>query len=658
MANNKQIKNKFCELSTLRNESDVEQFFVYKLIKDLGFEDRNIFTKSKIDEFSIGKGRKKKGYRPDYILYLDNNQQKPVVIIDAKGPDEDVNDGVNDAQLYVAVLRRQIKSPKPEQYCIGINGHKLIVKEYESDEIKLELNFEDFEENNQKYQKLKSILSYEALKSFYESNIKFSDVFEFRRPPRTELNGIFRACHNLIWKKEKKKPTEAFYEFAKLFFIKLFYDRKINKEILKQKKVLSPEDVVFSIRWIEKQERELSERNPVNSILFKNIREDLEKEIEERKKKRIFKKDEPINLQPSTIKEVVRQLEHLNLFGIDEELNGRMFENFLSATVRGKDLGQFFTPRSVVKFMTRLAEIRADDRCIDRVLDAFCGSGGFLIEAMADMFSKIEAMKLKTDIEKRNLKDEVVKNYLWGMDADKGELLPISRVARMNMYLHGDGSNRIYWVPDTLDKQMYIEETDRELREEAESLKKDLKDGLQFDVVLTNPPFSMKYEKKDKNEKKILEQYEIAISDKGLRSSLNSNILSIERYKDFLKPHGRYITIIDESVLNTETAKDFRDYIRKYFIIRAIISLPRNTFVNADTNVKTSILYLIKKEKIDESQTPIFMAISNSVGHTDAGKEDLKNLDLYQEKDENEAIINNQIGKTILEEYFDFIKNV
>ena len=658
MANNRQIKNKFCELSTLRNESDVEQFFVYKLIKDLGFEDRSIFTKSKIDEFSIGKGRKKKGYRPDYILYLDNNQQKPVVIIDAKGPDEDVNDGVNDAQLYVAVLRRQIKSPKPEQYCIGINGYKLIVKEYESNEIKLELNFEDFEESNQKYQKLKSILSYEALKSFYESNIKFSDVFEFKRPPRTELNGIFRACHNLIWKKEKKKPTEAFYEFAKLFFIKLFYDRKINKEILKQKKVLGPEDVIFSVRWIEKQERELSERNPVNSILFKNIREDLEKEIEERKKKRIFKKEEPINLQPSTIKEVVRQLEHLNLFGIDEELNGRMFENFLSATVRGKDLGQFFTPRSVVKFMTKLAELKVDDRHIDRVLDAFCGSGGFLIEAMADMFSKIEAMKIKTDIEKRNLKDEVVKNYLWGMDADKGELLPISRVARMNMYLHGDGSNRIYWVPDSLDKEMYIEETDRELKEEAESLKKEIKDGLQFDVVLTNPPFSMKYEKKDKNEKRILEQYEIAVSDKGLRSSLNSNILSIERYKDLLKPHGRYITIIDESVLNTETAKDFRDYIRKYFIIRAIISLPRNAFVNADTNVKTSILYLIKKEKIDESQPPIFMAISNSVGHTDAGKEDLKNLDLYQEQDENGTIINNQVGKTILEEYFNFIKNV
>jgi len=44
----------------------------------------------------------------------------------------------------------------------------------------------------------------------------------------------------------------------------------------------------------------------------------------------------------------VRRLEHTFLFGIDVDLNGRLFETFLSATMRGKDLGQFFTPRSIV----------------------------------------------------------------------------------------------------------------------------------------------------------------------------------------------------------------------------------------------------------------------------------------------------------------------
>jgi len=223
------------------------------------------------------------------------------------------------------------------------------------------------------------------------------------------------------------------------------------------------------------------------------------------------------------------------------------------------------------------------------------------------------------------------------------------------MYLHGDGSNRIYWLPDSLDKEMVIETTDEEMKREAEELKKQIEDGLKFDVILTNPPFSMKYEKKDKSEKRILEQYEISKNEGKLMASLNSNVLSIERYTDLLKPHGKYLTIIDESVLNTQTARKFRNFIKKHFIIRAVISLPRNTFVNQDTNVKTSILYLIKKERENEEQPDVFMAISDNVGHSDAGKEDLRKLDLYYEKDDDGKIINKEIKKTILDAYWEFI---
>jgi type I restriction enzyme M protein len=94
----------------------------------------------------------------------------------------------------------------------------------------------------------------------------------------------------------------------------------------------------------------------------------------------------------------------------------------------------------------------------------------------------------------------------------------------------------------------------------------------------------------------------------------------LERYRDLLKPHGKLITVIDESVLNTATEKEFRDFIRDNFVVKAVISLPRNAFVNADTTVKTSILYLIKKEKQGETQPDVFMAISKNIGHNDAGK--------------------------------------
>ena len=652
------MKNKFCDLNSLRNESDVEQFFVIKLLEDLGYSDKNIITKGKLKEYKVGKGKKKKSYIPDYVVCLDSKGNRPVLVIDAKHPEQNCLEGVEDSQLYTSILRRGLKKPKPEQYCIGTNGKGFIVKEYESNDIKIELQFEDFNDNKKEYKELKKLLSKDKIEEFYKSRQKFEEEFKFEKPPRKEVNGIFRACHNLIWKKEKKKPTEAFYEFSKLFFVKLYYDRQLNN-LLKEKekngeeKKLEPKEVIFSVKWIEEQEP--VEKNPVNTILFKNLRNELERQIREEKKKRILKPNEQLRLEVSTIKEVVRYLEHLNLFGIDEELNGRMFEQFLSATIRGKDLGQFFTPRTVVKFMTKMADIQVKDNNIDNVLDAFCGSGGFLVEAMAQTFNIVNKKGSKTDIEIQKIKDDIVGNHLWGIDADKGELLPISKVARMNMYLHGDGSNRIYWLPDSLDKEIIIETTDEEMKREAEELKGLLEEGMKFDVILTNPPFSMKYEKKDKAEKRILEQYEISKNKGKLMTSLNSNVLSIERYTDLLKPHGKYLTIIDESVLNTQTASKFRNFIKKHFIIRAVISLPRNTFVNQDTNVKTSILYLIKKEREDEEQPDVFMAISNDVGHSDSGKEDLRKLDLYYEKDDNEKIINQDIKKTILDAYWEFI---
>jgi hypothetical protein len=57
--------------------------------------------------------------------------------------------------------------------------------------------------------------------------------------------------------------------------------------------------------------------------------------------------------------------------------------------------------------------------------------------------------------------------------------------------------------------------------------------------------------------------------------------------------------------------------------------LPRNTFVKADSIVKTSILFLVKKARADEPQDEIFMAISENVGHTDSGREikELSDLD-------------------------------
>ena len=452
------------------------------------------------------------------------------------------------------------------------------------------------------------------------------------------------------------KPADAFFEFSKLFFIKIHYDRKIH-DILNKGRMPNINEYIFSINWIETQKRELNENNPMANILFRQLREDLEDQIDKKMKKRIFDRSEELNISAPTIKEVVKLLEHYDLFGVDEDLNGRMFESFLSATVRGKDLGQFFTPRTVVKFMTEIAHLNANKENIDFVLDGFCGSGGFLIEAMSDMIHKIKNNKSLSDAEQENLRDVVVGERLFGIDADKSPKFKISRIARMNMVMHGDGNNRIYWLPDTLDKNIKIETDNKELKEEAIELKKRLLNGLVFDVVLTNPPFSRGYNPNKLTDLEKLRDYDIVKKDGTEKlKAIKSNVLSLERYRDLLKPHGKLLTVIDESVLNSYSGREYRKFILKNFLIKAIISLPQNTFTNAEANVKTSILYLLRKKHKDEIQPDIFMGVCENIGHTDAGKSDLENLTLLKVYDYDKKVINTEIETTILERFLEYEK--
>lgn len=580
----------------------------------MGFNDSQIKSKKSIKELAISRGSSTENYKPDFVIVVNN---KPRLVIEAKDPQENIDKWTYQPAGYSFLLNSSDHKEDPIKYFILTNGDVLRVYEWNSNSPILSLKFDDFKKDNSKFIELQKLISLKSI--CLKKPVTKTETFEYNSVEKKELEGIFKACHNLIWKKEKKKPTEAFYEFTKLFFVKVMCDRTIH-ELGREPKI---EDFKFSLRWIEKQEQEDVE-NPINSIIFFNIRTDLEKKVKRKEKKRVFDNDEIINLRPSTIKEIVKILEHLNLYGIEEDLNGRMFETFLTATIRGKELGQFFTPRSVVEFMVDLANLKCSKQHIDSVLDACCGSGGFLIDAMADMWHKINKNNSLTDKEKEFMRNDVVTKYLYGIDADKDKRLPISRIARMNMVLHGDGSNRIYWLPDSLDKHISIENgIEDELKEEAEELKTTLLvEKKKFDVVLTNPPFSMRYESKKADEKQILEEYDIAHKKETneLRSSVKSNVLFLERYRDFLTPYGKLITIIDESVLNTASDSEFRDFIRENFIIKAVISLPRNTFVNADTGVKTSVLYLIRKKYHDESQPDIFMAVCKNIGHTDSGK--------------------------------------
>ena len=147
----KSRNNKFCEYRTLRNESDVEQFLVQPLLSFLGYTPSYLKTKTVLPRETIGKGSNRKAYVPDYLGYTTKRLDKPVIVVDAKHPNEPADQGVLDAQLYASVLRRRIKEPKPDQFCIGCNGDRLIVRHYDSDVTLHSLDFDDLKDGNSRF---------------------------------------------------------------------------------------------------------------------------------------------------------------------------------------------------------------------------------------------------------------------------------------------------------------------------------------------------------------------------------------------------------------------------------------------------------------------------------------------------------------------------
>lgn len=595
------MKNKFCENGQLSNEASVEATFLIPLIWDLGYEHKDVSFKESISEIPIGKGSKKILYKPDFVLKADGI---PYVVIDAKSPAENIDEWTLQCSSYCLEINK-LYDYNPVQYYAITNGEKFKLYRWDKKDCILELDFSDFNDEKEKYKELQQVISKQnVLQDAKEMILKIeSEDFEFGVVSLTELSDIFSSLHNMIWRIEKKSPSAAFSELIKIIFIKIDRDKKIHNQYGKNPKP-KYRDVIFSTHWIMSQ---TENENPLNDPLFRNLLSDLEREISEKHKKRIFDLGEKINLSPETVIKIVKALEHIDVYAMEEDVNGRLFESFLDATARGRDIGQFFTPREIVDLMVELADIQISKEYVPKVLDACCGSGGFLISSMAKMMEELNNLTGITNCEKSDISKKIKEESIFGIDA--GSEPAMYRIARMNMYLHGDGGSKIYCA-DSLDKNLgkigsASIENDAQLEELRDYL---ITKKTKFDVILSNPPFSLQYSREDAEQAEILNQYDMAVDRIGgkIYNKLLSSVMFIERYKDLVSENGQILAVIDDSVLSGDSYKYIRDYIREKFIIKAIISLPGDAFKRSMARVKTSII-ILRLKKDNEEQTEVFM---------------------------------------------------
>ena len=623
--------SKFGKLDDLSNEATVEQFFVARLLKDLGYTDSQIRPKASIDELKISKGRKSEKWRPDYAFTYSG---KVRWICEVKGVEEELDNWVSQAQSYCLALN-STQSDNPVEFFMLTNGVTTRVYRWDDATPLVEASFGDFVDDNQAYTSIRSLLGRDAFSAVPAAAPRAKGEHILRRHSVSDLNSDFAWAHRLIYKRDNLSYNAAFMEFVKVIFLKLHSDREAhadpNRRVLDDNSIIVPaESVKFSTAWIKSRESDTP--SPLDTILFQKLLSDFEIAIANGRKKRIFPKGERLLLSPETLRTLVDRLECIDLISIDADLNGRMFETFLNSTLRGKALGQYFTPRSVVKLATGLAQLRADDKHVDRVIDACSGTGGFLIEALADMWSKLDANTSLSNKRREELRMQVAERSLIGVDVARDPAL--ARIARINMYLHGDGGTSVFQL-DSLDKNVAVGPTDDpEIVLEKEEFRSRVQRATATsggsrgvglaDVALTNPPFAKEYTRDEEGDAKLLDDYVLSYDTSGGArrplKSLSSMVMFLERYYDFLAPRGRLVTVVDDSILGAPRHKRVRKWIRDNWIVRAVVSLPGDAFQRSQARVKTSLLVLEKKASPDEAQPDVFMYYCSWVGVDDPSR--------------------------------------
>ena len=361
-----------------------------------------------------------------------------------------------------------------------------------------------------------------------------------------------------------------------------------------------------------------------------------------------FEPSDKIRLTAARLNICVPFMEDIRLFELGQgeyEIVDGAFEHLITEVSKGKK-GQYFTPRHVIKMCVKMLNPKGNEY----VVDPACGSGGFLLHAMYhvwDNFLKNEAAK-----------KAYAAKYLFGTDFDDN----MRRISQALMLIAGDGKHHIF-KRDSLDSREWTGVDAEDARVALKSLLQILENSesdkenrltyrhLNFDILLTNPPFAG-----ENPEQGLLRQYELAKKEGGkLRNNVERHILFIERTLDMLRPGGRMAIVLPQGVLNNTNMEYVREYLFDKARILAVVGLHGNTF-KPHTGTKTSVLFLQKWPSSAEASEgqgrlndyPIFMAVSKKGGKDNSG-------DYIYKKGPNGEYVHDARGRKVLDHDLDEI---
>lgn len=450
---------------------------------------------------------------------------------------------------------------------------------------------------------------------------------------RDNFTKMLRTCQNIIRNNDKLSPEAAFDEISKILFMKIRYERDKNGgEVFTLKKYKQLESAYAKLSHLTLRTQGVD--LPYMQIMFNDTKDKF-------KDDHLFDENDSIKIRQNSFEQILEKLQAYNLSDTQDDVKGIAFERFLGTTFRG-ELGQFFTPRTIVDFMTHILDPKEGET----ICDPACGSGGFLIKAFeyvreqieqdvksaksklraelqGDHFDdlpekkrlavteRIDAMQsiLNKELDTQNGKSRMFnlsRNCIFGTDANPR----MARTSKMNMIMHGDGHGGVHHHDGLLNVNGIFEE--------------------RFDVILTNPPFGSRIDKSQKitdadrfadvaaiaRYKKLygeayadaLKQVDdnigkslLSLYDTGSMSGL-TEVLFMERCLRLLKKGGRMGMVLPEGVLNGAKLQKIREYFEGRAKILLICSIPKDVFIAAGATVKPSLVFFKRFTDEEERQ--------------------------------------------------------
>ncbi len=610
-------------------EEKVRQEYVATLVNEYGYKLDQMAEELKVNNSSRGQGKA----RADIVVWKSVEEKEQgksaFIVVECKAENvkihiEDYYQGMNyaawsGASFFVTTNNKETKY-------FNVNKEMLPKKLEEIVAIPLAKDV-----NNDK--RIKDILS------------------QTKKFTRDEFTTLLQKCHNIIRNNDKLSPEAAFDEISKILFIKINFERKLmkTKQIYTLDKYIQDRD---SYDTMIRPALKMQNDKDYMQYLFDTTKENY-------KNDHLFENNEKINIRENSFMSILKELQKYNLSDTSDDVKGIAFEQFLGRTFRG-ELGQFFTPRTIVDFMTELLDPQEGEL----ICDPCCGSGGFLIKVFEHIKEKIEQdiqqekeiikkqfinsdynnlsekeqlninekietifLKLNKELEHiydedkclyKSRLDKLSYDTIYGTDANPR----MARTSKMNMIMHGDGHGGVHHHDGLINVNGIF--------------------NNRFDVILTNPPFGSSVSKNQKidysdidNDEKRIKHYAelygeeylnqlkdlkrrvegITIEGKhdekqklvlnlfetGKMSGL-TEVLFIERCLNLLKPGGRMGIVLPEGVLNNSNLQKVRDFVEGKAKIIMICSIPQDVFIKAGATVKPSLLFFKKFTNEEEQQ--------------------------------------------------------